>query len=376
MQKLILSLLPCILIIVSTQSFYAQIRQRRVTETPGVSSVDPTKEQKEDQPESVGQDDVVRINTTLVTVPVSVMDRNGKYIPNLRQSDFHIFEEGVEQPIAYFASTEQPFTVVLMIDASRSTRFKLEDIQDAAIAFTNQLRPSDQVMVVSFAESIRTHTEPTNNRNDLIRAIRNIRVGGGTSLYDAVHLVINHHLKRVPGRKAVVLFTDGVDTTSRNGTYASNIHDAEECDALIYPIQYDTYSDNRQDNGWPRRDPSIIIPRWPFPFPFPRRGPFRSGNENSIILNAAQTGRSREEYSRANKYLRELAEKTGARIQKAEALRNVEDAFRLIAEELRRQYSIGYYPTSPAQAGQRRKIKVKVNQPNLVIRARDSYIST
>jgi Ca-activated chloride channel family protein len=84
--------------------------------------------------------DVLRVNTTLVTVPVSVKDRDGKYIPDLRREDFRIFEEGVEQRVAYFATVDQPFTVALVMDTSRSTNFKLEDIQDAAIAFINQLK--------------------------------------------------------------------------------------------------------------------------------------------------------------------------------------------------------------------------------------------
>ena len=82
-----------------------------------------------DGPEEVDEGDVVRVQTTLINIPVSVMDRDGKYIPSLRKEDFRIWEDGKEQEVAYFASTEKPFTVVLMIDTSRSTRFKLQEIQ-------------------------------------------------------------------------------------------------------------------------------------------------------------------------------------------------------------------------------------------------------
>ena len=77
-------------------------------------------------PEEVGEGDIMRVDTTLVSIPVSVMDRDGKFIPNLRKDDFHIWEDGVEQQVAYFASTEKPFTVALVIDTSGSTKFRLD----------------------------------------------------------------------------------------------------------------------------------------------------------------------------------------------------------------------------------------------------------
>src|SRR2546422_11730551 len=129
-------------------------------------------QQKDAGPEEVGAGDVVRVDTTLVSIPVSVMDRDGKYIPNLRKEDFRIWEDGVEQQVAYFASTEKPFTVALVLDTSGSTKYKLEEIQDAAIAFVDQLRADDRVMVVSFNDKIRVLSQPTNDHNALRNAIR------------------------------------------------------------------------------------------------------------------------------------------------------------------------------------------------------------
>src|SRR5882762_6959140 len=209
---------------------------------------------KDAGPEEVGEGDVVRVETTLVSIPVSVTDRDGKYIPNLTKDDFHIWEDGVEQKVAYFASTEKPFTVALVIDTSASTRFKLEEIQDAAISFVNQLRPDDRVMVVSFDDKIRVLSQPTNDRSALRNAILQTRIGSGTRLYDAVDQVINQYFNRVEGRKAIVLFTDGVDTSSKNATYESTVRDAEELDALIYPVEYDTSGDMGVfGGGWPGR---------------------------------------------------------------------------------------------------------------------------
>jgi len=205
-----------------------------------------------DGPEEVDSGDVIRVNTTLVTLPVSVMDRDGRYVPNLRKEDFRLWENGVEQNVAFFASVDKPFSVVLMLDTSGSTRFRLEEIQDAAITFVNQLRQDDQVMVVSFDDQVRVLSEFTSDRYRLRDAIRRTRPGDGTKLYDAVDLVMNQRLSSVSGRKAIVLFTDGVDTTSRHASYDSNIRDAEELDALIYPVQYNTYTDmgGGGGSGW------------------------------------------------------------------------------------------------------------------------------
>src|SRR5438477_645812 len=168
----------------------------------------PTAPQKDAGPEEVGEGDVVKVETTLISIPVSVMDRDGKYIPNLTKDDFHVWEDGVEQRVAYFASTEKPFTVALVIDTSASTRYKIEEIQDAAIAFVNQLRPDDKVMVVTFDDKIRVQPA-TSDRNSLRNSILQTRIGSGTRLYDAVDQVINQYFNRVEGRKAIVLFTDG-----------------------------------------------------------------------------------------------------------------------------------------------------------------------
>src|SRR5215203_4969946 len=194
-------------------------------------------------PEEVDAGDVIRVNTTLVTIPVSVMDRDGRYVPNLQKEEFRIWEDGVEQDVAFFQSVDKPFSVVLMLDTSPSTQFRLDEIQDAAISFVNQLRPDDKVMVVSFNDDIKVLSEFTTDRGKLNKAIQRSKTDDGTRLYDAVDMVINQQLSRVTGRKAIVLFTDGVDTTSRRADYQSNVMDAQELDALIYPVQYDTATD-------------------------------------------------------------------------------------------------------------------------------------
>lgn len=312
----------------------------------------------EDKSSTVSQtvaedEDTITIETNLVTIPVSVFDRNGLYIPNLQKEDFKIFENGKEQEIGYFGTSDKPFTVILLLDTSPSTEYKIEEIQEAAIAFTNQLKPQDNVMVIEFDADVHVLSEITNDRRKIHKAIRNADFGGGTSLYDAVDFSLRKRLSKIEGRKAVVLFTDGVDTTSGKGSYDTTMYLAQESDAMIFPIYYNTFLDNLRRNG------GVI--NSPFPFP-------GGGVPQGIGVTA-------EEYAVGKKYLEDLAASTGGRVFRPESTPGgLTRAFEGIAEELRRQYSIGYYPQETGKLGERKQIRVRVNRPNLVIRARDSYI--
>jgi VWFA-related protein len=146
----------------------------------------------------------------------------------------------------------------------------------------------------------------------------------------------------------MVLFTDGVDTTSFGKSYDSTLDYAEESDSLIFPIYYNTYFDNRRRTR--STFPDIFDP-----------GPVR--------------GQSPEEYALGRRYLSDLADATGGRVFRPEATPGgLTAAFEGIAEELRRQYNIGYVPRIEGKPGQRKEIKVRVDRPNLVLRARDSYV--
>ena len=297
------------------------------------------------QPAPLDQDDdVLRISTNLVTVPISVMDRQGKFVPDLNESQFHLFEDGVEQRIAFFESAAKPFTVALLLDTSDSTRFKLEDIEDAALAFVDQLRADDRVLVAAFDKRVTLLTEATSSRRVLHDAIRRAQTGGGTGLYNAIDVIVNQRLSRVRGRKAIVLFTDGVNTSSTGATYQSTVHLAEELDALVYSIQYNTYD-----------DATNIAKR-----------------EAGVQVLTALGERLDVAYARANRYLRLLADKTGGRFFYADNVKNLTEGFARIALELRQQYSIGYYPKSDGIKIER-KIKVRVNVSNVVVSARRGY---
>ncbi len=325
-------------------------------------------------PGQTAEDDgeIIKVETNLVTMPVSVLDRSGRFISGLRQKDFHIFENNMEQKIEYFASVEQPFTVILMIDVSPSTKFQINEIQDAAIAFTNQLRRDDKVAVISFDQRVHVLCPPTNDRSVLQYAIMQAQFGSGTSLYDAVDDVINRQLRQIEGRKAVVIFTDGVNTTSRRATYQSTVSETEEIDALFYPIRYDTYQDMNAGNGGGTNNP--YPPNNGDIFGTILGGIFGGGNVQIGGNNPRRggAGTSRADYETGRRYLEEIARNSGGRI--FEANNNLDVAFTGIAEELRRQYTIGYYPEAVGQKGERRQIRIRVQRPDVVVRAKNSYI--
>ncbi|HVS21020.1 MAG TPA: VWA domain-containing protein [Pyrinomonadaceae bacterium] len=325
-------------------------------------------------PEEVDEGDVIRVDTTLVTVPVSVLDRQGRFVPNLQREDFSVFENGVEQSIAYFEPAEKPFTVALLLDTSASTHFHLSEIKEAAIAFAKQLRPQDRVLIVSFNDEVLLLTEVTNDLNIIETVIEeNANTGSSTRLYDAVDLTIRERLNKIKGRKAIVLFTDGVDTSSQQASYQSTLHEVEELDALIYPIQYDTSDYLRAMQGAGAGSVTVVTRR---------SGPFgttTSQQTYNVPANggAPLPGTTKADYDRADQYLHALADKTGGRLYQANDTSQLAQAFTRIAEELRRQYSLGYYPkTDNPQGNERRQIRVKVQQSNLAVKARDSYVKS
>jgi VWFA-related protein len=321
-----------------------------------------------DDKEEVGEGDVVRIDTNLVTVPVSVLDRDGRYISDIRREQFNVFENGAEQKIAYFEATEKPFTVALLLDTSGSTFFHLWEIKEAAINFAKQLRPQDRVFIVTFDRLVMLLTEATNDLNVVTEVVqRNAITGFSTRLYDAIDLVIKARLNKIAGRKAIVLFTDGVDTASYQATYQSSLREVEELDALIYPIQYDTtdFVDAQTRTNTTIETTTIRSKN------FPTRSSSRVTYGNP---KASGPGTSIGDYKLADQYLHQLATKTGGRLYEANDRTQLSAAFSKIAAELSHQYSLGYYPQITPQSGERREIRVRVDQPNVAVRARDGYV--
>ena len=183
--------------------------------------------------------ETLKTDTNLVTVPVIATAVGGLYITDLRKDEFAIAEDGVAHNIAFFGKVAAPFHVILMLDTSASTRDRLRQIQNAAYAFVQQLQPADRVKVISFDNKVRDLNEFTSNRETLLTAINSTRPGEGTKVYDAVELALNT-VRRINGRKAIVIFTDGMDWHSDTATFDGTLRNLDEEGVIVYPIRYDT----------------------------------------------------------------------------------------------------------------------------------------
>jgi VWFA-related protein len=246
-------------------------------------------------------------------------------------------------------------------------------------------------MVVSFDSSVYVGCEFTSDRAVMRRAIYGTRSGGSTRLYDAVDLVITERLDQIQGRKAIVLFTDGVDTSSR-ASARSTLEQVEESDVVVYPIKYDTSEMMQGPGGGRGGTPPISIP-WPQPRGGRNRWPLNFHNGAQLFHNfygafpqsfpqafpqqwpggGGRFPRGGGDPEAAAKYLREIAQRSGGRIYNGDTLSNVHSAFARIAEELRHQYALSYYPSNTTQDGSYRRIRVVVKVPDAIVRCRDGY---
>ena len=342
--------LTALVLLFWVSSLWAQEPPRKapVLRSGGTYSSTQTESQKtgDNASTEIDESSVIRVSTSLITVPAVVMDRNGRYIPNLRKEDFRIYEDGVEQQVAYFVSVERPFTVTLMLDVSGSTQSQLSQIREAANTFVSRLRPNDRMMAITFDGKINVLTEAED-----VRAIRQTKlhipaVTDGTVLYDAVDFALKR-MAQIPGRKAIVLMTDGVDQNSA-ATLKKTLDGIAEQDVLFYTVQYNT------------------LPQLP-----QRLSQIKNEKARRKVQERLMKG-----YAVSEPYLRTLAEKTGGRFYRADDLSDVGPAFEAITSELGVQYSLGYYPKPRSGAGSERGIKVRVRYPNLVVRARDSYTTS
>lgn len=289
--------------------------------------------------------EVLRVSTSLVTVPVAVVDSNGRYIPDLRREDFHIIEDGVEQDIAFFADAEQPLAILLLIDTSVSVGSSWRAIGKAVEDFIAQLRPVDTVFPIAFDSTIRIPlARSTSDHTLLLTTIREMlskpsEGSGSTHLFDVIDLVNKHVLPTAKGaRKAVLIFSDGMDSGSRIGTLKGTLNDAAEVGALYYALYF---------------NPGSPV-------------------NNDLIIRAGQMEAKR----RGMEYLLALTDKTGGRFIPVESRYPdlTRKDFRMVAEELRHLYSLGYYPKNRAASNKRRQVRVKVNRAGVKAQARKSYI--
>jgi len=309
----------------------------------------------------------IRVNVEMISMPVVVTDRTGRHIADLKQEDFQIFEDGVPQEISGFASTDEPIEVAILLDTSGSTELKLASIQNAAIDFVHQLHPDDEVAVLSFAQEAKLQSDFTIDRDKNEYGIKKTRPGGCTAAYEAVWLALEDVLKPIRERKALVIFSDGVDTCSSKASRKETLDLSKETRATIYSVYYDTERDQqktqrRNSTGYPGQNPPIVFNPIPPIIGIPGSIPGTT---------TGGTGSSPEDYMRGNAYLKDLAENSGGGL--FEGNTDLNAAFSAIAKELASQYSIGYYSTNTMHDGKFHKVQIKLKKSGLVARTKKGY---
>jgi Ca-activated chloride channel homolog len=323
-----------------------------------------------------------------------VTDRYGRFVTGLNKEAFTVREDGKPQKVEDFSATESPFSVVLLIDTSRSTVRKLGAIQKAAETFIKQLQPRDRVMVVTFDDRINVISGFTGDASALRKAVKAAKTGYSTRLYDAIHFAVTEPLAKVQGRKAIVVLTDGVDTASKQANYDSTVDLIASSGVISYAIQYETRNDGTSPLApilLPRGSSFVSHSGSTHQSKFGLNGaPMQFGQEltertfspiggddftlrQSAVINSQQPQPKRDRVITATEFLRAITTYSGALHLRADSIENTSYVLRIIADELRYLYTMGYYSSNDQKDGQYRTISVGVNVGDLVVRTRAGY---
>lgn len=328
-------------------------------------------EQKDDRASTI------RVDTDFVLFDVKVLDRRGGGVARgLKAEDFAIYEDGVKQQIALFSASEAPLSLALVLDTSGSTESEVGLIRNAARRFLNQLRPQDRVAILSFHQEVELLAHLTADRRRLERAISNIEGGRGTSFYDALMLTAEEVLKKAEGRKAIVVLTDGVDSFGFS-TYPHVLPVLEKARASVYFLEIDTLDfteprmllecTERRHFRLSAKQLKKYVERFK-----PREDAWQY-RDWCLLPPDQKREVNRRLYELAGAELREMAARTGGRVYPVGALSDLDRFYVQLAEELRAQYSIGYYPTNEKRDGKWRALRVEMRQRSWVAETRPGY---
>ena len=329
-------------------------------------------------------------NARTVRVPVSVLDKRGTPILGLHGEDFEILEDGRRQPVTFFSGERKPLRIALALDVSMSMTDKMEEVADALDHFIALLEPADEILVMTFSDVVHVDQDFTSDRAQLERVFSRLRPASGTAMYDAAIEAIQRVAPGPAESKAVVLVTDGVDTSSR-ATYDELRELAKRTEVPVFSIGIGTeqrlqiLARPTGGIGGPRRPP--VPPGWPGGIgggrPRPGGPGGRGGWPGGPGGGGGGGGRGGPQVIMTEpdfdgRLLRDLADETGARAEILTGLENdhgkvdrLKDAVESIAMTLRHRYLVGYEPTEGKKGW--RKIKVDVDRPSVKVQARKGY---
>ena len=181
-----------------------------------------------------------------VKIPVSVFNEQGKFITNLKPDDFKVFVDGQEENFEVVENNSEPLNLVVLVDVSPSTAYNLDELQEFTLTMIDSLKPADKAQIIKFSGKFEILTEMTNDRKVIEKAVKKIKFDDGTSLYDAVSTIFNNHAQNIEPRRALVILTDGVDTTSQDSGYNDSLVAAEKYDMPVYPIYFNTFREMKE----------------------------------------------------------------------------------------------------------------------------------
>jgi Ca-activated chloride channel homolog len=309
----------------------------------------------------------------LVSVPVSVSDREGRYLTGLKKDDFTILEDGKEQKISFFATEDEPVSIALLLDTSESTKAVLDQIREAAKDFIELLNKNDQCLVATFDSEVKVLEPFTSDREALKKSLDKIRTDEreGTVVFSAVDKIAREHFVRAQGRKVIVILSDGKDygsAVSKNELFAG----LEESDVMIYSVFYQTgrvFVDSKGAVKEATPDKKVKEEK-----------PKKKKKGYSIRIALPRDTNTPEEIKLADKVasaeavniLQEMSDTTAGRFYMSDAP-NLSRIFKQIAAELRQQYRLGFNSSSGAKDGDVSSIIVKVKRADAVVRTRGKY---
>jgi len=322
-------------------------------------------------------DKIRKTNKTLVSVPVSVSDREGHYISGLKKEDFTLYQDEVEQKITFFATYGEPLNVALLLDTSVSTKDTLEKIKDAAKDFIELFNSNDQCLIATFDSQVSVLNSFTSNQQTLKSSLGKARTAtqDGTVIYRAVEQIAQKSFNNVQGRKAIVILSDGKDLGS-SVTKGELLNLLEESDVLIYTVFYKTGAgDNKMvvDSGGAAKE--VKSSKKP-----EKKKPEKKKKEYSVFIPAQAGLPSDEEIqflektadTEAINSLKEMSDTTAGRFYLSDT-QKLREIFKKVAAELRQQYRLGYHSKDAANDRAVHNITVKVERSDVVVRARGKF---
>lgn len=337
-----------------------------------------------------GKDEVIRVDTQVVDVPVAVTNAKGMAVAGLKQSNFVVYEDGKRQEIADFSATAEPFEVALLLDTSGSTRNDLQLIQRAASDFINSLRSGDRVAIIAYntgRDDKRTFpfTEVvsflTGDRRVLGTAVEQVRTSNGTPYYDSLLQVVEKVFRERPaaefrGRRAVVALTDGVDSSS-GADFESAKGELMRAGVISFFIKVDTrdfFESNLLGDCETSKHFSVTQLRRYYQS-IAAKGNMEKTFNFCKLGDFERLAVSKRLYEIADLEMNELAKTSGGRVFPVGDLGEARSAFKMVAEEIGTKYTIGYYPSNDKKDGTYRKIKVEVVglPKGTTVRAREGY---